>query len=91
MKKYKIFAGLGGGFGGASYIGTYEFNSQEKADDYAYQEAIEIYESMEGLHGLESLEDVEGELGADYSEEEIYYEYEQRRESWLDYSAEEVI
>lgn len=45
MKKFKIYAGLGGGFGGADYIDTLEFNNKDEALDYAYQEAVYIKES----------------------------------------------
>lgn len=58
MAKYKIYAGLGGGFGGAQYHGTYDFSSQEEADRYAYDLAWEEYESYGGMHGLSSWDDV---------------------------------
>ncbi len=63
--------------------------SQEAAIDYAYEKAVEDYESYEGLHGIPSREDVaeehEIEDSASDEVEEIYIE---ERESWLDYCAE---
>lgn len=52
MQKYNIYAGLGGGFGGASYQGTGDFKSLADAENEAYQLAVEEYESYSGCHGL---------------------------------------
>ena len=35
-----------------------EFNSQQEADNAAYQLAIEDYESFEGLHGIRSMREI---------------------------------
>ena len=32
MKKYRIYAGLGGGFGGAKFEGIYEYRNQREAE-----------------------------------------------------------
>lgn len=86
--KFKIFAGLGGGFGGASYEGTFDYSNEQEAYDDAYSRAIECYGSYEGMHGLRSIEDIMDEDGVDEEEaEEIYSE---ERESWLDYWVEQV-
>lgn len=105
MSKYKIFAGLGGGFGGAKEIEIDEFETLDLAENCAYQRAIEKFESYGGMHGLptwkealdeatrwveryddDSDEDYEQALN-DYAEEV----YNENRESWLDWRAEEVI
>ena len=58
MPKFKLYAGLGGGFGGAHYHGTYEFETQEEADRASYELAWEEYESYGGHHGLDDWESV---------------------------------
>lgn len=82
IQKWKIYAGLGGGFGGAHYKETISC-TKEEAEDYAYQAAIEEYESHEGSHGLRTLEEIMEEEG--YDEEEAQELYNDERESWLDY------
>ena len=37
MAQYKVYAGLGGGFGGAKYIETVEAANEEEATDIAYE------------------------------------------------------
>ena len=86
--KFKIFAGLGGGFGGATERGIFEFKNEEEANDYAYQQACEEYESMEGLHGLRSYNEIMEEDGL--GEEEAELAYNEEREEWLDWRVEEV-
>ena len=76
MAQYKIYAGLGGGFGGAQYIGTETFESEQAAYDYAFECACEEYDSYEGLHGLASYDNIcenpeDYGLDADATEEEI--------------------
>jgi hypothetical protein len=88
MKRYKIYAGLGGGFGGANYQETKLFNSDSKAENYAWELASDIYESYVGLHGLRGIEEIIEEDGV--SSEEAYCIYDEEKESWLDYWAEEV-
>ena len=89
MQKYNIYAGLGGGFGGASYQGTGDFKSLADAENEAYQLAVEEYESYSGCHGLLSWGDVADENGLDYTEDsaEIDELYIEEMESWLDYYA----
>lgn len=62
MTKYKIFTGLGGGFGGATFRCVSEFNNDEEAEKYAYQEAVEEYESYGGLHGLRDRTEVRADF-----------------------------
>lgn len=52
MSKYRIYAGLNGGFGGMVYQGTEEIESQQEATWRAYDIAWEEYESYGGNHGL---------------------------------------
>lgn len=83
MKDYNIYAGLGGSFGGARYIGTLRNSSLKEAEEYAYEVACEEYESYEDLHGLRTTVDIMDEEEVDADEAwEIYLE---ERESWLDY------
>lgn len=52
MQKYEIYAGMGGGFGGAQLRGIYEFSSTQEAERYAYGLAFDEYQSYEGSHGI---------------------------------------
>lgn len=104
MPLYKIFAGLGGGFGGAKELYTEECESIEIAHDIAYEEALQCYESYEGMHGLAGWAEAmdEAKLYCERNEDETDEEYEQAledyadeiyieyRESWIDYWAESV-
>ena len=96
MAQYKVYAGLGGGFGGAKYIETVEAANEEEASQIAYEYAVEEYESYEGLHGLASYGDVvdnpeEYGLDEDCQNEEYLWEaYEEERSTWLDYYVEEI-
>lgn len=84
-KDYNIYAGLGGGFGGASYIGTMQDTSEDEAYKYAFEEACNIYDSYAGYNGIRSIEDIMNEEEVDENEaEEIYID---ERESWIDYYA----
>lgn len=97
--RFKIFAGLNGGFGDAEFQYEKEFASLEDAEYAAYSAALDIYDSYEGMHGLRTIdeiieEDLQGEEYADLLEEEIQAVaeeiYSEERDSWLDYYAEEV-
>lgn len=95
MSKYKIYAGLGGGFGGAQYVTTEEFESEEAASRYAYECAIEDYQSYEGLHGLASFGDIcenpeDYGLDEDFCDEDAEQIYQEEIESWIEYWAELV-
>lgn len=82
-EKWKIYAGLGGGFGNANYVRTFT-GTKERAEKEAYYAAIEEYENYEGLHGLRTIDDIMEEDGIeDY--EEAQQIYNEERESWLDY------
>lgn len=94
MKKFKIYAGLGGGFGGADYVGTLEFDNRDEALNYAYQEATDIYESYEGTNGILSMEEIEEDLRKSWGEEpgddDVRECYLEELEYWIEYYVEEV-
>lgn len=58
MRQYEIYAGMGGGFGGAQLHGIYEFSSAQEAERYAYDLAFDEYQSYEGSHGILSRDEV---------------------------------
>lgn len=88
MKKFEIFAGLGGGFGGATSHGTHECKNKDAAEELAYELALEDYESYDGLHGLRTVEDIIEQ--DEVSEDEAYEIWQEEREGWLDYYVEEI-
>ena len=76
-----------------------EFDSQQEADNAAYQLAIEDYESFEGLHGIRSMreiaeEDFDVELDELDFDTAMYIDIEttyfEERESQISYGAEEI-
>ena len=84
MQKYDLYVGLGGSFGGASYYGTYEYNSEEEALQDAYNLAVEKYEST---HNLRSWNDCKEDLMTqeDITEEDIDQYYFEVIERWIVY------
>lgn len=87
---YNIYAGLGGGFGGAEFCGEGEFVSEEDAMEYAREQAVHEYQSYEGLHGIFGLEDIREEyqdfgLDEDFTDEELEEVYNSEIESWIEY------
>lgn len=104
MPKYRIYAGLGGSFGGGYYQYTTDDDyTKQQASEEAYEQAIEVYESYAGLHGLmdysEALEQAEQEIFEyDYETREEWQKdledyaldvYNQEVENWIDYWVEE--
>lgn len=90
MKKFKIYAGLGGGFGGAQHQYTEVFDSFEDAELAAWEAACCEYDSYLGTDdGLISVDQIMDEESCDY--DDAYEIFCEERESWLDYWAEEVI
>ena len=65
MPKFKIYAGLSGGFGGAHFCEVYECGSQAEAEIYAREVAIEEYESYGGYHGLYTWDSMRQEIADD--------------------------
>jgi hypothetical protein len=86
VKKWAIFAGLGGGFGGSSFE-CFETCAYEEAQSIAYEKACDSYESYVGMYGLRELSTIMEEDGVD--EEEAGEIYNEEREGWLDYHVEE--
>lgn len=88
MPTYRIFAGLGGGFGGAKEVDELEFDTEDEALDYAYHQAFEIYEGYTGMYGLRGITEImEGNECTIEDAEEIMRE---DADSWLDYYVEEL-
>ena len=87
--KYNIYAGLGGSFGGPTYQGTGEFDNEASATDYAYQIAIEEYQSYEGYHGILDWYDEaeQEELDPEEDEKDADAAYHEEIESWIEYYA----
>lgn len=95
MKKFRVFAGMGGGFGGAKDCGVYEFKNAEEAVQCAYEMAVQEYQSYEGYHGIISWGDIADDpeefgLEEGYTEDDINEIYNEEIESWISYYVEEV-
>ena len=94
MAWYKIYAGLGGGFGGPNYQGTFEYDSYDEAMEDACRMAREEYESYEGNYGLPNWEECRDDLiesGYDEPDDnEVNEAYEESIESWIDYYVDEA-
>lgn len=92
MKEYKCWYGLGGGFGGARDFEIEEFDTVEKAEEYAWELACVYYDIYVGLYGLRDYEQIAEDEGLDIEkdEDEINEIYNEEREPWLDYWVEEV-
>lgn len=89
--KYKIYAGLGGGFGGATYQMTEDYATIDEALEDTYNLSVEEYQSYEGMHGVMSWEDRREDLeesGFDYDDESVDSRYQEELESWLSYYVE---
>lgn len=89
IKKYRIYAGMGGGFNSTCYKGTYECTFDE-ANDIAYEEARDDYYRYEGSNGLFDREE-ELENNPDLTEEELQEMQNDDIESWIDYYVEEEL
>lgn len=95
-KMYNLYAGLGGGFGGAQLVATAMYTSAEEADQDAYTYAIEEYQSYEGCHGIlsyeEVREDIRNSFGDKFADDEDYVNntYIEEMESWITWYAVEV-
>lgn len=94
MKRYNIYAGLGGSFGGAQYQYTTDCKDEDEASDLAYQAAIEEYESYEGLHGIKTWDDCRDDIAEEddvlpeeVSDDAVDVMYNEERENWIDFYA----
>ena len=89
MTPCKIYAGLGGVFGGAEYQYTDNFEDVEDAEIAAWEEACDEYDSYLGTdNGLRTVDQIMEDESCDY--EEAFDIFCEERESWLDYWAEEI-
>jgi hypothetical protein len=88
--KFAVKYGLSGGFGGCerNEPEIIDAKSEKEANEYAYERAVEEYQSYEGLHGLRTVGEImeQDEL----NEEEAEQAYIEEMEGWLDYYVEEV-
>jgi hypothetical protein len=88
--KFAIKYGLGGGFGGCerNEPKIIDVSSEKEAGRWAYEMAVQEYQSYEGLHGLRTYDEImeQDEL----SEDEAEQAYIEEMDSWLDYYVEEV-
>lgn len=89
MAWFKVYAGMGGSFGGAQYHGTYEYENEDEALNDAYMLAEEEYQSYEGCHGIMSwydcLEDLRDSFGVEPEEEDVDMHYREEIETWISY------
>lgn len=85
-KEWMVFAGLGGGFGGATEQGMF-IGTEDEANMEAWRLSTDEYEGMVGMHGLRDTDEIMEEDDVDY--EEAQQIYNEERESWLDYRVEE--
>lgn len=94
MTKYNIYAGLTS----MEYKGTVECENADEALDYAYELAVEEYESYAGLHGIPSWEELKQEVrdmyaaeidAGEYDEDDIEFmtqdSWNEEVESWIQY------
>ena len=65
MAKFKIYAGLSGGFGGVRFCGVYECEDEREAESIAREQAVEEYESYGGYHGLYTWDSMRQEIADD--------------------------
>lgn len=95
MPKFKIYAGLSGGFGGATFCCVDDFHNKKDAEDFARQEAIDMYESYGGYHGLYTWDSMRQEIADDgdisqVDDEDVDIAYMEDIESWITYFVKEV-
>ena len=79
MKKFKVVYGVGGGYNDIQED-VFEFSSLEEAEKYAYESAVDIFDSY-------SIFD---ELNQECDEEDYEYLYNEEVERWCSYYAEEL-
>ena len=81
--------------GGVYCEGPIEFKNKSDAEEYAYDMAINDYESFEGCHGIPDIGDI-FDNWEDYGFEEYpSYDdawecYREERENWVDYWVKEA-
>lgn len=98
MSKFKVYAGLGGGFGGAHFHCIVTAKSEDEAMMMARELAIEEYESYGGYHGLYTWDSMKETIAEDsydgdidaVSDDEVDCAYQEDIESWISYYVKEV-
>lgn len=93
MAKFKIYAGLSGGFGGARFCGVYDCEDEHEAEEIAREEAMQEYESYGGYHGLYTWDSMrqeiaDNEYGGDIEQvdpEDVDIAMTEEVEGWLSY------
>ena len=98
MPKFKIYAGLSGGFGGAQYHCTDDFIDKADAERYARELAMEEYESYGGYHGLYTWDSMRQEIADELYDGDIEQvdpndvddRMTEEVENWLSYHVKEV-
>ena len=80
MGYYKIYAGLGGGFGGAEYLWTDQYTSEDEAVECAYNQACELYYDYQGFDREIALEN-----NPSLTENELIEMELEDLETWVDY------
>lgn len=100
-RRYKIYAGMTGGFDSVQYQCTIEAHDEDDALEYARQLAQEEYQSYEGYHGIldwhQCREDLyeSGWITDKMTEQQIDEatdeHYLNEMESWIEYYVEEAI
>lgn len=87
---YDIYAGLSGGFGGATFQVTEEYIDEDSATEAAYEIAVEIYQSYEGMHGIlcwEECKEILEEEWGEVTDEDVDDYYREEVEGWIEYYA----
>jgi hypothetical protein len=84
--KYKIYAGLGGGFGGATYQESINFDNMDEALTHAEELAYEMYDDYAGMYGLRTIEEIIEEENCD--EETAIEMYEEDKNNWIEFYVE---
>ena len=98
MERFHLYTGLGGNFGGAHYNQTIKAEDIDEACKFAYDLAVEEYQSYEGYHGImdwgDYYEDAveSGVINEDIMTEREINEYiddmyQEQIESWIEYYA----
>ena len=86
IKKWAIYSGLGGGYGGPSFD-IFETCTAKEANDIAYNAACDCYDSYAGSGGLREISTI---MEEDEEDEENAAEiYNEEREGWIVYCIEE--
>lgn len=82
---YIIGYGLSGSFGGQRNFEVIQVNSQEEAEEWAYNSCCDEYNRYLGMYGLREIGEIMEEENVD--EDEAVLIFDQERERWLSYSA----